>query len=710
MLNKQALLTSFCFLIFLGDAIKAAEYLSPQVAPATRATKVLVDGFEHPNPGRFYTTLQGDDSIVELDSSRITVEGNYSLAIIYSLITTKPWGSWVSARWRDADNPLDWSGVKEVKIWARGNGSDNIFEFGLLDADDETWIYQDRYILKSTEWQLLTMPIDKFVLSNQSFRHNQKLDLNKIKEYQFNIIGKYGGQLVLPETTTREKIYKKIGKIWLDQLYIVGENLNPVWAAPKEIPQKVVPFGEKNIDFSGRLASEYFYTPELRQTINHQEELVVNGRVGLLTARMDLATEKQNFENAAVQTTNVTSTTVTTAFPGVNIPNLQFEANNLSLYLNNITIGNIFTDYSEFTFSPLEGFKGLLAQGDVSPLNYHAFFIKQPYDSFTAGSRLVLYNQNFRLRTIAVKTEDSAKIDQSSIGLTGLSPDGDLHTKKLADDYVYTLEANSRLFDRQIILDGLYGYNTFKRWATADLADPFHPVFNTSLPVPVSEGDKIWRLALELDDLLWSGARINYFYRDVGTNFKPRFRQEPEAFDDVQGDQHGHNVVFYQWVANWVASGQYDAIRRNSNRDYYRHRANWGLGYYGSNGLDISVTQEYRREIYKFTSDRSAFSTDRNERVVISELIVRNELVKDYVTTASGVILTFKLRREDIKHPLTGLSFQNNSFSTKLEYALRGNTKITGEYKTTHFGRAEFEPQGLPFDDNFARVALELTF
>ncbi|MFH1258212.1 MAG: CIA30 family protein [Elusimicrobiota bacterium] len=696
------------------------KYLTPQVVPTARVAKVLIDGFEHPNPNRFYTILEGDDSIIDLDSSRLVVQGDYSMAIKYSLITTKPWGSWITVRWRDEETPLDWSGTKEIKIWVKGDGSDNIFELGLLDADNETWVYQARHLLQKTNWELLTIPIDELVLSKQSFQYNKKLDLNKIKEIQFTVLGKYGDQLVIPKKGVGEKTYRKTGKIWLDQFYIVGENINPIWAAPKEIPKKAVTIGEKKIDFSGRLNTEYFYAPELRHELNHQEQLAVNGKVGLLSARMDLAAEKQNFSDAAYLSTSSTSTTVTTAFPSVNISNLQFEANNLNPYLNNLTLGNIYVDYSEFTFSPMkhaeftnfpiEGFKGLSGEGDILPLNYNLFFIKQPYDSFSAGSRLVFYDQNFRLRAIAVKTEDSAKIDESTVGSGSLSPDGALHTRKLADDYVYTVDGTQRLFDQKVSLDGLYGYNTFKRSATADLTDPFHPVFNTELTSPVSEGSKIWRLGLELDDLLWTGTRINYSYRDVGTDFKPRFRQEPESFDDVQGDQRGHNLAAYQWLANWVVSGQYDGIRRNSNRAYYRHRSNWGLGYYGSNGLDVSVTQEYRREIYRFTSDRSAFSTDRNEKVVISELLVRNELIKDYVTTASGVIVTFKLRREAMEHPLTGLSFQNNSFSLKLEYALRGDTKLNAEYKTTHFGRPEFEPQGYPYDDNFARVGLQLTF
>ena len=75
-------------------------------------------------------------------------------------------------------------------------------------------------------------------------------------------------------------------------------------------------------------------------------------------------------------------------YPNLNMPSLQVMMNNVSPYLTNVTLGNVFVDYSPNVFTADFGFKGATAEGDYGPLNYHAFVIKHVLNAFTAGTRV----------------------------------------------------------------------------------------------------------------------------------------------------------------------------------------------------------------------------------------------------------------------------------------------------------------------------------
>jgi hypothetical protein len=65
--------------------------------------KVVVDGFDRPNPTQFYRVFTGDQSSLSLVSSRILYDGDYSMEMQYQLSTNRPWGTWVSAQHTPTD-------------------------------------------------------------------------------------------------------------------------------------------------------------------------------------------------------------------------------------------------------------------------------------------------------------------------------------------------------------------------------------------------------------------------------------------------------------------------------------------------------------------------------------------------------------------------------------------------------------------------------
>jgi hypothetical protein len=94
------------------------------------ANKIVVDGFDRANRRvrlpdlRWGRVTRGSSSIFP----HVIYDGDYSMEIRYQLLTDTTWGSWVSVV-RVPTQPLDWTGVDTVKVWVKGDGSDNSFPF-----------------------------------------------------------------------------------------------------------------------------------------------------------------------------------------------------------------------------------------------------------------------------------------------------------------------------------------------------------------------------------------------------------------------------------------------------------------------------------------------------------------------------------------------------------------------------------------------------
>ncbi|MBI2118618.1 MAG: CIA30 family protein [Elusimicrobia bacterium] len=667
-----------------------------------QVNKVLVDSFERSNPTDVYLVYTGDESSLELNASRIVKEGDFAMDLDYTLSTARGWGSWVSARWQAKEVTLDWRGADAIKMWVKGDGSGNILRFSLIDADGERWNYDDSEILKLSQWDLMEMPIKKFTQEEKWTQKNQALDLDQIRGYEITIIS-VGGSKSSPGVKT------SAGKIQVDYLYVTGEAIAQAWAQPPKIVEKekirILRIG--NIEFNGQLFTEFLNAPEQKSTVNHFGKLIANGKVGNYSAKFEIAAESQEFGEAArysiAESTASGSTAVTQSSREMQV-NLQGFANNISPYLTQMTVGNLFVDYSPFTFSPVFGFKGLSVEGDLNRINYHAFILKHKFDSFTIGSRAKFYWEGFRFSGITVYYRETAKINDASVLKDGtLQKSKDLQLQEVQNDWVYTLDLDRAFWDDKITFGGTFGYNRYTQRAQVDRTNPFDPVFGNLLDPILQVDGFMGRGRVALNSIYIPGLKINYEIRSVDTNFKPRYRQSPISFDDSESDQKGHNIRAVESWRGLVGSLEYDTIKRNVNDSYFRNRVNYGIGYYGFDKMDIAFSQEIRREEYVYTSNRTSVAYNKNEKVIVSELYIRTQI-------NPKLAFFIKPKREDIEHPGSGKTFVTEALYGKLEYFPMTNLKVLGEFRTAHFGSTDFEPKGFPYDDNFVRGSIEFNF
>jgi len=672
---------------------------APSEGGSQRSNKVLIDGFERINPFNFYVVRTGGSSSLELASSRQLHDGDYSMEMAYALASDNPWGTWVEAHRDTSNNPLDWTGVTELRIWIKGDGTDNVFRINIVDADGETWSYESLNVLKNTKWVELVAPINEFRLTADQRANNGKLDLKKIVAYDLGIMSKSS--------------IGTSGKIYVDQFVAVGMDISVGAATTPAVVEKLrvaVP-SAGNIDFSASIFNEYFWCPEESRRLTHTAKLIANGKVGDFSGRIEYASESQNFgDAAALNFTGDSSsrTVVQIQNPKVISPSVQVMGNNLYPWLTNFTIGNIWFDYSKYTFSlPVLGgwgWKGATIEGDINRFNYHAFYINQPFDSYVIGTRWIAYWPMWKFVIIGVHAYESAKSETAQVQAGGhLTSTKTLEIKPISRDTVYNLEVWRWLLERQLQLQFIAGWNEFDRYGTADYSDVYHPVYNGELPETQKLWDPMYRFNAETNGLFYPGLQLAAGYRYVGTEYRPRFRQEPMWFDDADCDQKGYNVRVTQRYSGFVGSVEYDDLTRLSSSQYYRYRTVFGVGYYGFSGLDLALNYERRRERYVMTSDRSPFSVDKNELLGISEIYARSQL-------NAQIAIWFKIHIEDIEHPSDGAKYQTSSLFTKFEYYLSSNAKLFAEYKTTRYPEPPWEPKGYPFDDNYAKITFELTF
>jgi len=667
------------------------------------ANKVVIDGFERSNPTDAYLVFEADDSSLQLNASRIAKEGDYSMELVYTLSSDRPFGTWVTAQWQSKGATLDWRGADTAKLWVKGDGSGNIFKFIIRDSDGERWVYQNTEVLKSTRWEQVVMPFSAFILEDKATKKNGKLDLDQIHSYSF-MIQSPGGSNSTPGFKTSE------GHVQIDQLYITGEKINPVWAVPQGVAEleKIKLLKAGNINLNGQLFTEFFYDPEQQSRVTHFGKLIVDGKVSNYSGRFEISSQGQEFGDSSyfnLAQSTAGGTTTTNQFPQEIATSIQGFANNISPYLTLATVGNVFVDYSNYTFSPVFGFKGITLEGDYDLINYHTFVLKHKFDSYTAGSRIKSYWHGTRFTGIGVYYRETG-ITQGGAISNGTIAQPNSQTQNLQEiqnDMVYTLDAEHGFFDDRIIAGGIVGFNRYNLLATVNRSDPFNPVYGNALNNPLDVGGYMERGRLILKNILLPGSQIAYEYRSVDTEFKPYYRQNPANFDDLESDQRGHNIRLIQTRRGFTGTVEYDTLQRASNSDYYRHRVNWNLGYYGFDRTDVAFNQSVRTETYNFISDRTGIQILHNERETDSEIYMRFQ-----INPQLAVIL--RPLRQDIYQMDSGVVFVNESLYGRLEFFPITNLRVVGEFRTTHFGNKAFEPIGTPFSDNFLRTSIEFDF
>lgn len=674
-----------------ADEQSSATEAGPTTVKAG-VNKVLVDGFERTNASDRYYVYEGDDSSLKLDSSRFSKEGDYALQMEYSLATTKPQGTWVSARLRSGVDSLNWAGAREIKLWVYGDGTDNILRFNIIDSDGDVWMCENKEVLGQTKWTLVGFPISKFSLFGGGGRTKQ-LNLSRIKAFEIAIWSRTG--INAPGSSS------SASRIYVDQLYILGENMTAVGAAPPNVVPSLraaIP-NAGNVDFSGVAYTEYYYSPATQNAVSHWGKLAANAKVDKYSVKLEIVGAYQEFGDAAyyIMTGSNTSTGGGRT-QDVNVTDLHVIANDPFPGVTKITIGNIWLDYTPYTFAGAWGYKGATVEGDIDALNYHFFVIKGKYNNFTTGTRAKTYFGPVQATGILVYTEDTARLPAlSKVASDGtLQPTTGMKVEKVSQDTVYTLELRKKFFTDRMQLIGTYGNNIYKRYADADYTDPFDPKYNNILETPISLAGQMGRMRLEIYDIGVPGMNITSEYRQVSHDFKPKYRNDPTGFDDSESDQQGGNVRVTEWYKGFNMSAEWDRILRDFDKTGYRNRLNLGVGYYGIKGLEMSVSKEIKHDKNNIISGRSGFSAYRDDDVITNELYVRTQ-IKD------NMVWWFKFWWQSIDSAYSTIEQNTDSMDTQFEYYLSSNAKFIAEYKLTRY-------TWLIDDNNFTKVYLEITF
>lgn len=665
--------------------------------------KVLIDGFERTNAYDRYYVYEGDDSSLKLTSSRFSKMGDYALEMEYQLATTKAMGTWVAAHLRPGVEFLNWTGTREIKMWVYGDNSDNILVMNIIDADGDTWINEDRNILNRTQWTLASFPINKF---REMTGKTKMLDLGKIKTFEISVRSKTG---ILSSGANRA-----YSRIYLDQLYLLGENMNPVAATPPNIVEKLrmaMP-AIGNVDFSGVAYTEFYNSPITQSTMFHWGKLAADAKVDKYSVRMEMVASYQEFGSSAYYLTSASNTTTGGGQDmRVNISDLHVTANDPFPGATKLTLGNVWLDFSPFTFAGTWGYKGLTAEGDMGEINYNFFVIKGKYNNFTTGTRLKSTISNVSLlgiwdvplkllgTGILVYSEDTARLPSlSNISASGtLNKTESMRIQKVSQDTAMTLELKRKFFTDRMQLMYTYGADYYTKSAEADYSDPFDPKFNNQLDSPESLSGTMNRVKAEIYDIGVKGLSLTGEYRDVDPEFKPKYRNDPSGFDDYEADQKGYNIRASEWYKGFNLSAEYDNIKRKFYVDGYRHRQNYAFGYYGIKGIDMSINKEIKRDVNNARSTRSRMNaTNRDEQISANEFYVRTQL-KD------NLILWFKIRNEEFRSFAWGGHSFTDMLNAQLEYYLSSNAKFISEYKTTRYA-------GTSDDNNYIKAFFEVTF
>ncbi len=699
---------SFFYIIFVFVFLSYFKPLNAQ----KKAGQGIIDDFENPNPYKNYQVKTEDLSSLILNNSSDRVKGFYSLEMAYYLKRSLPSGSSVVLeRYYKEDASLNLKNLVKFSIAVKGDGSGNVFKLSFIDRSNEIWEYENKGILHSTKWETLSLSLSEFKLSKISLKNNKVFDLNGIKGYKITI---YNMQ---SKTIQGVAAKSSQGSVLLDNFYAVMKGREAVELPEDEIVKDEVMIKESPIKFAGILYGEYFSVPDEFNELKHWGKIDINATYDNISAKIAIASESQNFGDAAYRVNENEKYTgqVHQEYPNAVIPFIQLRVNNISDYINTVTFGNLWFEYSKNTFSQVIGYdsiwgiekvvsdwgyKGLSAEGNLKVLNYHSFIIKHSYDSYTYGFRLNKFfnrNKKINLSSLDIKfyfigAEDTAKNTNENKII------------KFADDHVYSIDIASRFFDYKVGLEGFIGYNKFKKTGQVDYVNPFEPVFQQALYRSISKEDSAYRVKAILDNLIINDVYIAYEYRHLGEDFKPKYRREPITYDDIESDQTGHNILASYWIWGFTLTGEWDDLIRISNKDFYRDRISGSISCNKIRNILITYFSEWKREKYEYTSTRSYYHTSRDDEIIAQELYLKAQLRYNFD-------IIFKLRIEDVKWPEHGEKFNTQSLYMKSNYYLANNFYIFGETRITRFGDVTWYSPGYnPYIDNFVRVGTRFNF
>jgi hypothetical protein len=690
---------------------------------------VPVDNFERSDPYRVYKPFGQDDSVLSLQASReYQMEGNYSMEFDYSLSTKKSHPSSVSALY-ESKNPLDWTGVEELRIWVRGDGTGNVFRINLCEnaPEGEIWTYENGQVLYKNDWQELVIPLGSFKLASWSKTFNEQMDLSKIIRFEFMIAGK---------TTEFSK-----GTVYIDRFLAKGK-VTPSKVTPKEVMRVIeLERPQGNIDFKGDILAQYSYTPELGNRVLLGATIIADAKVGKFKAHVELASENLPVGKDAYLVNQFTpnpfpvgsdayiqrssySFYLRETRPAIQLSAVRIGMKDPVSFIKDISIGSLRENFSDYTYSQWHangdwGYKGLLFNGGVSMFFYRGMIIKELNDSFVAAAEAGMNFDPFTLKGIYVYDNtrghitNTGYLNQSQLdaGATGGNR-GNFNTAGVYVDQSGSVElrADWKVFKLGLIFarDDFVrtGVGTQVLGADGTLQDY---QFSYALTNAYRSSGNFFKGEIEIRNVPIEEFVLYGYVKFADSSFHPTYRASPQSFDEVWSDVKGFHIRISQGWRGWVPSFEIDQVQRQTNSSYRRTQINWGIDKYGLYGFDLSFSQDYRDQhndlYYEYWLGRTPNMLNKHEKVLGNTIRVTYNFTSTFR-------LTGELRIEQVDHPAPGdgKTFYGQTFHTWLNFNVTGNATLRLEYMNLQYGDKFWEPHDEPFNENFFLTSFELTF
>lgn len=434
----------------------------------------------------------------------------------------------------------------------------------------------------TNKWKKIVIPLDVF----------EKID-NWKKVTEFTIV-------------FNENVTQKKGVMYFDNIYFANEpwEIEPLREGPKRSVRQRQEEEEEEGYFNTaqNLSFTYRYTPERNNELFYSPSIVFEGKSDNVMGRLKASIQGQEFGQSFYtrQIENSPYIEGNEVEPELLFPTIQLRINRLHPLINRVTVGNIFYGYSPYIAAPFWGWRGVKVLGRKGPFEHSTFLLKRHLDSYSLGNRSMLYFGSHRLRVVGMYDFETAELPGSSSTGGTLTDTGEIDAKPVSTEYDYLVNTLFRFMDNQINLEFDYAEHNLKQKASADYTNPTHPIYNTEVSSPTVK-DSLFNARLFLDGI-YPGSKFSILYRDVGTDFLPKYRQQPGLFEETYADQKGYKIRMEQWYRGYNANLYWDNITRNSDSDDYTRVINFGLGYIGSRGMEVNINKEYKREKYSFPS------------------------------------------------------------------------------------------------------------
>lgn len=655
--------------------------------------RIVVDNFDRQNPLTVYRVLEENESQLEIFASPIAHSGVNSMKLDYILSTSGLSPSKVRVVWYGKNSPLNWKTGDKLSVWIKGDGTGNVFKILLIDSDDERWIYSDEEILKRSEWQQLKMSLMNF--KKLSEKGNDRLDLNSIKQIELIVEG-------------RDHISSH-GEVYFDDLVLQGGSLDSSIGSFPDIsyaPQALA-IGLMNVKFNllGVALARSTQKDGATMTSWLHTDIIGNVRNAIVESRLTVG--DVNYGAGAVNGPLPERKHYKKDYQ-VKGGYIKFSLLYLTPFISKLSMGNLKVDYSKYSYSQYHTseedpqYKGLSLEGGISFLDYHTFFIKHWGDAGTVGSSLIMNYKGYTLRGIYVGSQNKARSSTSTITDGELVWTSDFSSKIVDQDQVVTLQLSKSFFKNFISIDMEAGYNDYRSKAKFSIPDESNPEPKweydyTNASHYMGKMAHVGVTIIPVEGLL---AEIKYL--DFDEHFKPLFRDSPSYFDEEYADLKGYEAKLTKFYKMFVFSAsRKDIQRKSASRYYYNY---WrASGEYNYKGFFVIYLHQWRNDFYKYTSYKSAFNTDKNQK---TDLDLLKTIIR--VTEKSEVSAAYIQEYVDFKK-----QDQKDLLRTEMElavwYYLTQTTKLEIKSKATKHGDIVFDnPDNTA--DNYTEVLLEMKF